>query len=99
MESSDASDATGSSLFWNLMMADLLQAIACLPSIRWMLDGVITEGSLCTAQAVIQQFGVNGAALSQVSNPSTFQCSDVLILSFSGPLCVLFVPDKYLYLI
>lgn len=40
MESRDSSDATGSSLFWNLMISDLLQAIGCLPSIRWMLDGV-----------------------------------------------------------
>ncbi|KAJ2919918.1 hypothetical protein MD484_g441, partial [Candolleomyces efflorescens] len=58
------SDASGSEIFLTLMLADLLQAIGNLPSIRWMRDGYVTEGSLCTAQAVIKQIGINGVALS-----------------------------------
>ncbi|RXW18068.1 hypothetical protein EST38_g7786 [Candolleomyces aberdarensis] len=34
------SDASGSSLFLNLMLADLVQAIANMPNIRWMREGV-----------------------------------------------------------
>lgn len=33
-------EATDSSLFLNLMLADLLQAIGNMPSIKWMRDGV-----------------------------------------------------------
>lgn len=59
-------DASGSSLFLNLMVADLLQAIGSMPSIRWMREGTVTAGSLCTAQAVIKQIGINGVALSSL---------------------------------
>ncbi|KAG2016372.1 hypothetical protein CC2G_009543 [Coprinopsis cinerea AmutBmut pab1-1] len=56
-------DLTDSSLFLNLMLADLIQAIGNMPNIRWMREGRITEGTLCTAQAVIKQIGINGVAL------------------------------------
>ncbi|KAJ2922562.1 hypothetical protein H1R20_g14516, partial [Candolleomyces eurysporus] len=60
------SDASGSILFLNLMLADLLQAIANMPNIRWMREGKVTEGTLCTTQAVIKQIGINGVALSSL---------------------------------
>ncbi|TFK18819.1 hypothetical protein FA15DRAFT_675005 [Coprinopsis marcescibilis] len=60
-------DVTDSSLFLNLMLADLLQALGGMPSIRWMREGRVTEGSLCTAQAVIKQIGINGVALTSLA--------------------------------
>ncbi|KAJ3542550.1 hypothetical protein NMY22_g3467 [Coprinellus aureogranulatus] len=59
-------DASGSSLFRNLMIADLLQAAGSLPIAKWMRDGHITTGSTCTAQAVLKQVGINGVALSSL---------------------------------
>ncbi|KAF6751625.1 hypothetical protein DFP72DRAFT_906698 [Ephemerocybe angulata] len=60
-------EASGSSLFLNLMLADLpVQTIGSMPSIRWMREGTVTAGSLCTAQAVIKQIGINGVALSSL---------------------------------
>ncbi|TEB06389.1 hypothetical protein FA13DRAFT_1749937 [Coprinellus micaceus] len=53
-------DASGSSLFRNLMIADLIQAAGSLPIARWMRDGHITAGPTCTAQAVLKQIGING---------------------------------------
>jgi hypothetical protein len=38
--------ATDSSLFLNLMFADLVQAIGALPSIKWMRDGVCLRFSI-----------------------------------------------------
>ncbi|RXW18065.1 hypothetical protein EST38_g7787 [Candolleomyces aberdarensis] len=49
-----------------LLRLYLLQAIGNLPSIRWMRHGSVSEGSLCTAQAVIKQIGINGVALSSL---------------------------------
>ncbi|KAF6763307.1 hypothetical protein DFP72DRAFT_986958 [Ephemerocybe angulata] len=75
-------DASGSSLFLNLMVADLLQAIGSMPSIRWMREGTVTAGSLCTAQAVIKQIGINGVALSFCIGIHTF---GVLVLQWKVP--------------
>ncbi|PPQ98708.1 hypothetical protein CVT24_003416 [Panaeolus cyanescens] len=59
-------DATDSSLFVNLMLADLIQAIAIYPNVKWMLNGEITTGSLCTAQAALKQIGIVGVSLSSL---------------------------------
>jgi len=45
------------------MVADLIQAFAELPNLKWMSDGVVTEGPLCTAQAVGRLVSVNGTLL------------------------------------
>ncbi|PPQ92973.1 hypothetical protein CVT25_000174 [Psilocybe cyanescens] len=47
-----STDATDSSLFLNLMLADLIQAI---------------EGQLCTAQAAIKQVGIVGVAMTSLA--------------------------------
>ncbi|RXW14079.1 hypothetical protein EST38_g11773 [Candolleomyces aberdarensis] len=60
------SHVSASILFWNLMLSDLLQAIGNMPSFQWMRDREVTEGALCTAQAVIKQIGINGVALSSL---------------------------------
>ncbi|KAF9050156.1 hypothetical protein BJ165DRAFT_1525431 [Panaeolus papilionaceus] len=59
-------DATDSSLFVNLMVADLIQAIAIFPNVKWMLDSKITTGSLCTIQAVLKQIGIVGVSLTSL---------------------------------
>ncbi|TFK21879.1 hypothetical protein FA15DRAFT_672092 [Coprinopsis marcescibilis] len=76
-------DVTDSSLFLNLMLADLLQALGGMPSIRWMREGRITEGPLCTAQAVIKQIGINGVALTSLA--IAVQTFSVLILRWRAP--------------
>jgi hypothetical protein len=60
-------DACDNSIFLNLMVADLIQAFAELPILKWMSDGVVTEGPLCTAQAVGRLVSVNGALLSSLA--------------------------------
>ncbi|PPQ78887.1 hypothetical protein CVT24_012274 [Panaeolus cyanescens] len=56
-------DASDSGLFLNLMIADLVQAIGTLPNAVWMRKGMVSPGSLCTAQAAIKQIGIVGVAL------------------------------------
>ncbi|KIM46622.1 hypothetical protein M413DRAFT_23015 [Hebeloma cylindrosporum] len=60
-------DISDNSIFLNLMVADLILALGDLPIIKWMADAVITEGPLCTAQAVIKQIGGDGVALSSLA--------------------------------
>ncbi|KAF9010729.1 hypothetical protein BDQ17DRAFT_1421071 [Cyathus striatus] len=66
-QSPKPASAADSSLFLNLMFADLLQGLGIFPSIRWMNDGFITTGtSDCEAQATLKELGINGVALSSL---------------------------------
>lgn len=76
-------DVTDSSLFLNLMLADLLQAVGNMPSIKWMREGRITLGSVCTAQAVIKQVGINGVALTSLA--IAVHTFSILILRWRAP--------------
>ncbi|KAH9484864.1 hypothetical protein JR316_0001766 [Psilocybe cubensis] len=76
-------DATDSSLFLNLMFADMIQAIGNMPSIRWMEDGFITEGQLCTAQAAVKQVGIVGVALTSLA--IGVQTFSILVLRWRAP--------------
>ncbi|KAH6906349.1 hypothetical protein BKA70DRAFT_1105730 [Coprinopsis sp. MPI-PUGE-AT-0042] len=76
-------EATDSSLFLNLMLADLLQAIGNMPSIKWMRDGVRRCWSLCTAQAVIKQIGINGVALTSLA--IAVHTFSILVLRWRAP--------------
>ncbi|KAF9517168.1 hypothetical protein BS47DRAFT_1483386 [Hydnum rufescens UP504] len=40
----------------------VIQAVGSILSARWAFDGAVIEGSYCTAQAVLKQFGNNGVA-------------------------------------
>lgn len=52
-------EAIDSSLFLNLMVADLIHAIGNILSIKWIHEGVIGPGdSVCTAQATLKQIGI-----------------------------------------
>jgi len=62
----EEASASDSILFLNLMLADLIQGIGTMPNIKWLSDGFITEGSLCTAQAAIKQVGIDGVALTSL---------------------------------
>ncbi|TFK44173.1 hypothetical protein BDQ12DRAFT_672519, partial [Crucibulum laeve] len=72
------SDASDSSLFLNLMLSDLIQALGIFPSIKWVHESKITEGSVCTAQGVLKQLGINGVALTSLA--IAFQTFIVLVL-------------------
>ncbi|CAA7260692.1 unnamed protein product [Cyclocybe aegerita] len=80
MQPSDASD---SSLFLNLMLADLIQAIGNMPNIKWMADAEITEGPLCTAQAVIKQIGIVGVAMTSLA--IAVHTFSILVLRWRAP--------------
>ncbi|KAF9526924.1 hypothetical protein CPB83DRAFT_908130 [Crepidotus variabilis] len=60
------SDPSDSSLFLNLMLADMIQALGIMPNIKWMSDAMITEGTLCTAQAALKQVGIVGVSLTSL---------------------------------
>ena len=49
---------------FSLFLFDILQAIGDILNIRWAHNGIVTTGSYCTAQGVIQQIGEVGVALS-----------------------------------
>ncbi|KIM45490.1 hypothetical protein M413DRAFT_24685 [Hebeloma cylindrosporum] len=76
-------DATDNSIFLNLMLADLIQALGYLPIIKWMVNGAITEGRLCTAQAVVKQVGIVGVATTSLAIAVHTFC--VLVLRWSAP--------------
>lgn len=78
-----SSDATSSLLFLNLMVADLIQGLGVTPNIKWMADGVISEGRLCTTQAVLKQIGIVGVALT--SSAIAFHTFCVLVLHWKEP--------------
>ncbi|KZT33850.1 hypothetical protein SISSUDRAFT_1065796 [Sistotremastrum suecicum HHB10207 ss-3] len=48
--------------FLSLLLSDLLLSVGTLISIMWILDGGVSEGPLCTAQAIIRQAGQLGVA-------------------------------------
>ena len=47
----------------SLFVYDVLQAIGGILDIRWIHQGIVTTGSYCTAQGIIQQTGELGVAL------------------------------------
>jgi len=49
-------------LFLLAISMDSIQALGSILSARWAFDGKITEGSYCTAQAVLKQIGNDGVA-------------------------------------
>ena len=44
-------------------MYDILQALGGILDVRWANSGIVTTGSYCTAQGIIQQIGELGVAL------------------------------------
>ncbi|TFK67850.1 hypothetical protein BDN72DRAFT_842536 [Pluteus cervinus] len=76
-------DAADSSFLVNLMFAEMLQAIGGLLNLRWVIEGKVTEGSLCTAQGMLKQMGNVGIALTpQLIAAHTFL---VIVLEWSIP--------------
>ncbi|KAF9531285.1 hypothetical protein CPB83DRAFT_132739 [Crepidotus variabilis] len=59
-------DASDSSLFLNLMFADLIQAAGCLFNFRWMAEAAVTGGPFCNAQAALKQVGIVGVSLTSL---------------------------------
>jgi len=47
----------------SLFVYDVLQALGSILNIRWAHNGIVTTGSYCTAQGIIQQIGELGVAL------------------------------------
>ncbi|KAF8260675.1 hypothetical protein EI94DRAFT_884557 [Lactarius quietus] len=47
----------------SLFVYDVLQAMGGVLSVRWAHNGIVTTGSYCTAQGIIQQIGELGVAL------------------------------------
>ncbi|KAF8262435.1 hypothetical protein EI94DRAFT_1808789 [Lactarius quietus] len=47
----------------SLFVYDILQALGGILNIRWAHNGIVTTGSYCTAQGIIQQIGELGVAL------------------------------------
>ncbi|KAF8894349.1 hypothetical protein CPB84DRAFT_1682661 [Gymnopilus junonius] len=76
-------DATDSGIFLNLMLADLVQGLGIMPNIRWMEQATITEGHICTAQAVLKQVGIVGVSMSSLA--IAIQTFAVLILRWRMP--------------
>ncbi|KIK02188.1 hypothetical protein K443DRAFT_538876 [Laccaria amethystina LaAM-08-1] len=75
------SDATDSSLFINLMIADQVQAMGNILNIQWIKDAEVTEGSVCSAQAVLKQLGSDAVALTCLA--ITLQTFFTLILRWN----------------
>jgi hypothetical protein len=46
-----------------LFVYDILQAMGGILDVRWAHNGIVTTGSYCTAQGIIQQIGELGVAL------------------------------------
>jgi hypothetical protein len=53
-----------------LFCFDILQALGGALNVRWAHDGIVTTGSYCGAQGIIQQTGELGVALSTLVCPS-----------------------------
>jgi hypothetical protein len=47
----------------SLFLYDILQAMGGILDIRWVHHGIVTSGSYCTTQGIIQQIGELGVAL------------------------------------
>ncbi|KAF9514279.1 hypothetical protein BS47DRAFT_1485150 [Hydnum rufescens UP504] len=58
----DSSLQPVSLLFFIAMFMDSIQAMGSILTARWAFDGKVTEGSYCTSQAVLKQFGNDGAS-------------------------------------
>ncbi|KAG8942501.1 hypothetical protein FRC03_003141 [Tulasnella sp. 419] len=54
-------------LFVNLLFNDLLLSLGYIAAITWIMDGKITEGPMCTAQAFAQHIGDVGSALATLA--------------------------------
>jgi len=50
-------------LVFALLCADLVQAVGGLLSLRWIVDGIVRTGVVCTAQGTLKTFGETGVAL------------------------------------
>jgi hypothetical protein len=46
-----------------LFIYDIMQAMGGILDVRWVHNGIVTTGSYCTAQGIIQQIGELGVAL------------------------------------
>ncbi|KAF9270130.1 hypothetical protein L218DRAFT_952323 [Marasmius fiardii PR-910] len=53
--------------FVNLLVADLIQATGALLSIKWVVEGRVTEGTLCVTQGILKQVGDVGVALTSLA--------------------------------
>jgi len=69
--------------FVNLLVSDLIQAIGGIMSIKWIVDAGVTEGTLCTAQAIFKQMGDVGVALTSLTIALHTFC--VLVFGFRSP--------------
>jgi len=50
--------------FVNLLFFDLIQAIGGIMDAKWVAEGIVKEGLVCTAQGILKQMGDVGVALS-----------------------------------
>ncbi|KDR68306.1 hypothetical protein GALMADRAFT_1050017 [Galerina marginata CBS 339.88] len=50
-------------LMFSLFSAELLQAVGCVMSLKWIHEGVVQVGGFCLAQGVIKQLGQTGGAI------------------------------------
>ncbi|KDR68238.1 hypothetical protein GALMADRAFT_1354687 [Galerina marginata CBS 339.88] len=50
-------------LMFSLFSAELLQAIGCVMSLKWIHEGIVQVGGFCRAQGVIKQFGQTGGSI------------------------------------
>ncbi|GJE86578.1 hypothetical protein PsYK624_026580 [Phanerochaete sordida] len=53
--------------FLSLLVSELIQAIGGIINVRWIADATVTQGSVCTAQGVLKQFGDVGVALASLA--------------------------------
>ncbi|KDR71985.1 hypothetical protein GALMADRAFT_102127 [Galerina marginata CBS 339.88] len=50
-------------LMFSLFSAELLQAVGCVMSLKWVHEGIVQVGGFCWAQGVIKQLGQTGGAI------------------------------------
>lgn len=53
----------------SLLIADIVQAIGAVLSLKWIKSGKVEVGPFCTSQGVIKIFGASGVALSTMASP------------------------------
>jgi hypothetical protein len=51
------------SLQFSLFVFDFFQSLGGILDIRWAHDGIVTTGSYCTAQGIVEQIGEVGVSL------------------------------------
>jgi len=76
-------DASDSSFFIGLMVAELIQAMGGMLNIQWIIDAAVKEGPLCTTQGILKQLGDMGVAF--MSLCIAFQTFSVLVLRWHAP--------------